>query len=36
MHPRISNTLKYRDYGTDNLYTRLLRHYSGSTDAFPG
>lgn len=28
------NILKY--YGTDNVYTRLLRHYSSSTDAFPG
>nr|DAZ25403.1 MAG TPA: hypothetical protein [Caudoviricetes sp.]DAZ25434.1 MAG TPA: hypothetical protein [Caudoviricetes sp.] len=36
MHPRISNTLKYTAYGTDNVYTRLLRHYSGSTDAIPG
>lgn len=37
LHPRVClllyNILKY--YGTDNVYTRLLRHYSGSTDAFP-
>lgn len=31
---RSNNILKYRDYGTDNVYTRLLRHYSGSSDAF--